>query len=196
MRFTGFRQLCEEGEDFKKSNMDGVLARDLNVVPFSNDKAMDMISPGSAIQFTTNKDPKKNTLLKLNKLLGIEGEDVAMKLIRVVQRNKYGVQVEDITGSCDKDGLNQGRGIGPYGDRPFPHMPCSPTSGRTWWISAADWDNIRMPLPPGQGGAGGGGAGGPGGPMGGGLGGPAGGGAPPPPPPGGPGGGATPPPPA
>lgn len=176
--------------DFEKSNVTGVLARDLNIVPGSNDEAMDMPSPGGAIQFTTNKDPKKNTLLKLNKLLGIEGEDVAMKSIRIIRRNKYGVQIQDVTGSCDKDGLNQGRGLGPYSDRPFPHMPCSPTSGRTWWISAADWDNIWMPLPPGQGGAGGagGGMGGPGG----GLGGPAGGGAAPPPPPGGAGAGAPP----
>ena len=175
--------MCEA--DFQKSNMDGVLARDLNIVPSSDDQS-DMISPGSAIQF------KGHHLKRLNRLIGIKGEDVAMKLIRVVQRNKYGVQIEDVTGSCDKDGLNQGRDLGPFSDRPFPHAPCSPTNGRSWWISARDWDNIRMPLPPGQQNAGGG-------PMGGGLGGmggPPGGGLTPPAPPGGAppgGGGATPP---
>jgi lysophospholipase L1-like esterase len=51
------------------------------------------------------------------------------------------------------------REYGPYAGRPFPHAACSPTNGRTWWISAADWDNIRMPLPSG-GGAGGGAPGG------------------------------------
>lgn len=161
MRFTGFRKLLEQGSipdkedegDFKKSNMDGVLARDLNIVPQDNDTKMDMASPGAGVQF------KGHHLKRLNKLMGIEGDDVAMKLINVLQRNKYGVQIQDITGGCDKDGLNTGREYGPYAGRPFPHAACSPTNGRTWWISAADWDNIRMPLPSG-GGAGGGAPGG------------------------------------
>lgn len=180
MRFTGFRILCEAPEPpkkgFEKSNMDGVLARDLNIVPGSNDKAMDMVSPGSTIQFKGNK------LKSLNKIIGIDGDDVALKLIRVVKQNKFGVQIEDITGACDKDGLNTGREFGRFSDRPFPHAPCSPTSGKKWWISGKDWDNIRMPSAGAAGGGGGmgGAGGGMGGPPGGGMGGP-----PMPPPPGG-----------
>ncbi len=205
MRFTGFRRLCEQDgtmppapqdpgqskpkpkHDFEKSNMDGVLARDLNIVPKSNDGPMDMIAPGSGIEF------KGKHLKRLNDLLGIEGHDVAMKLIRVLQRNDYGVQIEDVSGGCDSQGLNTGREYGPLAGRPFPHMACSPTNGHKWWISAKDWDNIRMPLPPG-GGGGAGGPGGMGGPPGGGMGG---GGGPPPPPGAGepaPGGGPPPPP--
>jgi hypothetical protein len=188
MRFTGFRYLCEA--DFEKSNMDGVLARDLNIVPHDNDTKMDMVSPGAAIQF------KGKQLKALNKLLGIDGEDVAIKMIHVVRRNDYGVQIQDITGGCDNKGLNTGRDYGPFADQPFPHAPCSPTNGKVWWISAKDWDNIRMPLPPGSGQQGGGSLGGPGGGLGGGLG----GGGPMPPTPGPaappPGGAAAPPPPA
>lgn len=184
MRFTGFKQLCES--DFEKSNMTKILARDLNIVPGSNDKSMDSISPGSAIEF------KGGHLKSLNKLLGIEDHDVAMKLIRVINRNDYGVQIEDVSGACDNQGLNTGRGIGRFADRPFPHMPCSPTNGQKWWVSAKDWDHIQMPLPPGGGAAGGGGPpmGGMGGPP---MGGPPMGGPPPGGPPGA--GGAAPPPP-
>lgn len=176
-RFVGFRRLCE---DFEKSSMNSILARDLNIVPGDNDTKMDMISPGNAIQL------KGNGLKGLNKLIGIE-DDVAMKLIRVINRNNYGIQIEDVTGGCDKEGLNTGRDYGWFSGQPFPHAPCSPTNGKKWWISAKDWDNIRMPLPPGQQQQGGGGGlGGP--PMGGGggLGGPPmGGGMPPTPAPGG-----------
>jgi hypothetical protein len=178
MRFNGFRQLCEE---FEKSNMDRVLARDLNIIPNNNDDKMDTISPGNAIEF------KGHHLKRLNKLIGIDGPDTAMKMVRPIHANKFGVQIEDITGGCDKDGLNTGREYGRFSDQPFPHAPCSPTNGQKWWISAKDWDNIRMPLPPG--GGQGGGMGGPGGGLGGpGMGGPPapGGGSPPPPAPGGP----------
>lgn len=185
LRFTGFRKLCEQ--DFKSSNMDGVLARDLNITPEKNDGTTDVVSPGSAIQF------KGHQLKSLNKLLGIDGEDVAVKLINVLKRNKYGVQIQDITGGCDRDGLNTGREYGHFSDRPFPNAPCSPTNGRTWWISAKDWDNIRMPLPPGQGGGAGGGPMGGGPPMGGMGGGPPAGGAPPAGPAPSPGGGPPPP---
>lgn len=147
MRFTGFRLLCEK---FEKSNMDGVLARDLNIIPGDNDTKMDLASPGAAIQFHGKK------LKGLNKLLGIHGEDNAIKMIKVINRNKFGVQIEDVTGGCDKDNLNIGREYGHFSDRPFPHAACSPTNGKKWWISAKDWDNIRMPLPPGQQGGNGG----------------------------------------
>lgn len=190
LRFTGFKQMCEQ--DFKKSNMDGVLARDLNITPEENNKTADVTSPGGAIQFKGNK------LKALNKLIGLEGDDVALKLIQVVNRNKFGVQIKDITGACNQQGLNIGRDSGPYANRPFPNAPCSPTHDKTWWISAKDWDSIRMPLPSGGGQAGGG--------MGGGLGGGMGGGGPSPTPPpslsaapagpAGAGGGSPPPPPA
>lgn len=143
MNFTGFKMMCER--DFEKSNMDGILARDFNVVPNDNDKRTDTISPGGAISFHGHK------LKALNKTIGLE-DDTAMKLVRVVYKNKNGVQIEDVTGGCDKDGLNVGRGLGRFSDRPFPHAACSPTSGQKWWISAKDWDNIRMPLPNQEGG--------------------------------------------
>ena len=127
-RFTGFRTMCEG--DFQKSNMDGVLARDFNVVPQINDKAMDMISPGSGIEF------KGKHLERLNKLIGIKGVDTAQKLMRVIERNDYGVRIEDISGGCDDKGLSTGMKFGRFSDRPFPHMPCSPTNGQKWWISA------------------------------------------------------------
>lgn len=189
MRFTGFRQMCEAEEqedqgDFQKSNMDKVLARDLNILPGNNDDKMDMVAPGGAVEF------KGEQLKRLNQLLGFDGPDTAMKLVRVINRNDYGVQLEDITGGCDKDMLNKGQDSVRFGDRFFPHAPCSPTHGQKFWVSAKDWDYLRMPLPPGGGGAGGG----LGGPPGGGLGGPPMGGPPPggPPPP--PGGGGPPPP--
>lgn len=162
LSFKGFKKFCEQGSipppdgepgkgksDFEKSNMDGIFARDLNIVPGSNDKAMDMVSPGSAIEFKGHK------LKNLNSMLGIEGADTAIKTIRVVRRNEYGVQIEDVTGGCDKQGLNTGPDSGRFAGQPFPHAACSPTHGQKWWISAKDWDSIRMPLPSGGGAAGG-----------------------------------------
>lgn len=193
LRFTGFRKLCEEAADyqdqeknlghtgkgdFQKSNMDGVKARQLNIIPGKNDYA-DMLAGGN-IDLTGDK------LKKFNKMMGFE-DDAAMKKLRIIKRNDYGVQVEDVTGACDNQGLNQGRdGPGTFASRPNVHAPCSPTNGRKWWISAKDWDFVRMPLPPGGGAAGGGGGMGMpgGGPPGGGAPPPGGGGAAPPPPPG------------
>lgn len=169
MRFKGFRTICEA--DFEKSDMDKVLARDFNIIPKNNDQKTDTFSAGGAIEF------KGGRLQKLNKLFGInDAPDTAMKLIRVINQNDYGVQLEDITGACDQNLLNKGRETGRFADRPFPHAACSPTNGQKFWVSAKDWDNIRMPLPSNS-------AGGMGGmpPMGGPP--PGGAGAPPPPPP-------------
>jgi hypothetical protein len=174
LRFTGFKRLVEDDVEFEKSNMDKVLARDLNIVPGDNDKKMDMIAPGGAIEFSGSK------LKRLSELLGFK-DDTAMKMISVVRRNEYGVQLKDVTGGCDGKLLNKGREGGRFDGKPFPHAPCSPTDGQIWWISAKDWDYIRMPLPPG-GGAGGAPPGGPPGPPPGGGAPPPGGGGPPPPP--------------
>lgn len=117
LRFTGFRKLCEDATDyqdeekdlgntgkgdFQKSNMDGVLAHDLNIIPGNNDDKMDM-AMGATVSLSGHG------LKQFNKLMGFDDEHSSMKLIRVIQRNKYGVQIEDISGKCDKDGLNQGR---------------------------------------------------------------------------------------
>lgn len=188
LRFKGFRKLCEDATDyqsqekdlgksgkgdFQKSNMDGVMAHDLNIVPGNNDDKMDTVM-GASVSLSGHG------LKQFNKLMGFE-DNASMKLIRVKQRNQYGVQIEDISGKCDSNMLNMGRdGPGTFASRPNVHTPCSPTSGRSWWISAKDWDFLRMHIPSG-GGAAGGGMGGA--PMGGGAApAPAGGGAPPPPP--------------
>lgn len=163
LRFTGFKSLCEDATDyqdqeknigtskkgdFQKSNMDGVLAHDLNIIPGNNDQTMDMIM-GANVNFSGHG------LKQLNKVLGM-GDNSSPKMIRVKQRNQYGVQIEDITGKCDKNMLNTGRdGPGTFASRPNINMPCSPTSGKTWWISAKDWDFLRMHIPSGAGASGG-----------------------------------------
>lgn len=183
-RFTGFKKMYEDATDyqdqekdlgktgkgdFQKSNMDGVLAHDLNIIPGNNDDKMDMIM-GATVSLSGHG------LKKFNKLMGFD-DNSTMKTIRVVQRNKYGVQIEDVSGKCDSNLLNQGRdGPGTFASRPNVHAPCSPTSGRKWWISAKDWDFVRMHIPAGGGGGGMGGMPGAGGMP------PGGSSAPPPPP--------------
>lgn len=187
MRFTGFKSLCEDATDyqdqeksvgktgkgdFQKSNMDGVYAHDLNIIPGKNDDKMDTVM-GATVTLNGHG------LKQFNKMMGFE-DNASMKLLRVLKRNQFGVQIEDVSGKCDGESLNTGRdGPGTFGSRPNVHTPCSPTSGRKWWISAKDWDFVRMHIPSGGGGAGGMGGGMP---MGGGAPPPTGGSAPPPPP--------------
>jgi hypothetical protein len=114
--------------------MDGVLARTLNIIP-GND-TMDMIAGA-------NVSLSGHGLKKLNNLMGFK-DDASTKTFRVLQRNKFGVQIEDVTGKCDQDLLNQGReGPGTFASRPNVYAPCSPTSGQKWWVSAKDWDFVR-----------------------------------------------------